>query len=250
MPARDGDKWFYSCFWVISHKWFATEFMYTHRHNIILLVGQYENLFSHRKRKIAFNYHQQHQIQFRLQFDTMQCATNIHKTSAAVEIIQKCNERKMAWNLCPKNGVINCIHTQNFNSRCWIFLNKKFFMLQQWNCGEKFMNSFICHCCCCHYQCICVWKRTIFFHKIIFRKEWKIFYRSGPLLRLDHTHSELDASSTLRFATHSRGRRSDLTTVWSSLCLALPLLLSYLLFYTYIQWTTGKREAISWHVEV
>lgn len=96
---------------------------------------------------------------------------------------------------------------------------------------------------------MCV-KENDFFHKIIFRKEWKIFYRSGPLLRLDHTHSELDASSTLRFATHSRGRRSDLTTVWSSLCLALPLLLSYLLFYTYIQWTTGKREAISWHVEV
>lgn len=112
-------------------------------------------------------------------------------------------------NLCPKNGVINCIHTHKISILdVEVFLTEKFFMLQQWKLWGK-IYEFIympplllplpVHMC----------VKTIFlgYEKNFFN----FFYctMSRPLLRLSSPIVPADIASTMWFLdSFSRGRRS------------------------------------------
>jgi hypothetical protein len=64
-------------------------------------------------------------------------------------------------------------HTQNFNSRCWIFLTEKFFMLQQWKLWGKIYEFIYMPLLLPLPVHMCVrGRKTIFFRW----KEWKTFF--------------------------------------------------------------------------
>lgn len=125
---------------------------------------------------------------------------------------------KNGMNLCPKNGVINCIHTHKISILdVKFFFNRNFSCFNNENCGEKFLNSFICRCCCAitsAYVCATFLDENNFCSPSIALCE----QTPSEAHSLTHTFSSYSAASTLWFLSFSR----EEVKYFSLKCLALP----------------------------